>query len=161
MACLFCEFVKKNKSSHLPAKKDSKNKYPFIPIYQNKEVLCFLGRPNNNYLSDLLIIPKKHYKFIEDTPKQTLHKLIETSTSAAKILRKKYGGSNILLNNGNPAEQWVPHVHFHIIPKISKKPSLFNKHVGKNPWKKLSIEEFPKISHQLIKDFKTLKKTKN
>ncbi|MBT3404571.1 HIT family protein [archaeon] len=152
MKCIFCEF-NKNKKFH-----SLKKEYPLIIVYQSKNILAFLSNPNNVGHSDLLIIPKKHFEFIEEIPPKIQNELIRLSSKAAGILRKKYGGSNILLNNGRSAEQWIQHVHFHIIPKISKKATILNKYVGKNPWKNLSVKEFTKISNKLKQDFKTLKK---
>lgn len=154
MRCLFCDFVKNKKSRH------QKKQYSVIPIFETKNVFSFLSPPNNFGDSELLVIPKKHYEFVVEVKKKILHELIDVASSTSEILRKKYTGATILLNDGHSAEQWIPHVHFHVIPKIPKKQTFYDKNVGKNPWKNLSVKEFIEISYQLKQDFKTLKKVK-
>ncbi len=143
MKCLFCDFVSGKRKTHITEWNFLKKEYPFITIHETKSVLCFLSHPNLLGNSEILVIPKKHIEFIEDAPAKLLSELIKVSSKIAGVLRKKYSGSNILLNNGKNAQQYVPHVHFHIIPK--------NKH-KKNPWKRLNRKQFEKLSLGLRKE---------
>jgi len=143
MKCLFCDFVSGKRKTHIKSWNFLKKEYPFIKILETKLVICFLSHPNLSGHSEILVIPKQHIEFIEDAPKNILNELIKISAKIAGILRKKYSGSNILLNNGKNGHQYIPHVHFHIIPK--------NKH-KKNPWKRLNQGQFKKLSLNLKKE---------
>jgi diadenosine tetraphosphate (Ap4A) HIT family hydrolase len=145
--CIFCQFINKKEINH-----KEKTNYPLIPIYQGKEIFSFLSIPDQNKETHLLIIPKEHYEFIEEVPKKILSELITKTSKWTGILRKKYGGCHILLNNGFSAEQYIKHVHFHLIPK-NKDKSI--------PWKNLSEKKFIKISNELKNISKPLKTKKN
>jgi len=65
----------------------------------------------------LLVIPKKHFTYIEDLPKNILHELADHAALISKVLRKTHQGCNILINDGASAGQHIMHVHFHVIPR--------------------------------------------
>lgn len=140
MACIFCGFIEEKIKEHLSG-------YTFLKVYENKKIFVFLGSPEKEVGSadnDLLIIPKKHYEFIEEVPADILCELNRACAFSAGFLRKKYGGAKILLNNGASADQYIKHTHFHIIPK---------KKGGESVWVNLTIEEFREISNWLEKEF--------
>ncbi|MDP1728751.1 MAG: HIT family protein [archaeon] len=139
MECLFCDFINKKRTSH-------GNGLPFLPIYEDKNILIFLTDTHNeNQTHHLLVIPKKHIESIENIPLKLRNKLLEKVIDSTKILKKIYGGAHILLNDGELADQCIPHVHFHIIPKIIEK---------KNPWKNMGEAKFREITNKLKKEFK-------
>ncbi|MCK5149435.1 HIT family protein [Candidatus Pacearchaeota archaeon] len=141
MKCIFCEFISGKSENH-----QWKKQYPLIPIFKTKKIYSFLSNPDYNGETHLLIIPKKHYEFLEQVPKKLLNELMSEITYAAGILRKKYGACHVLLNNGEGADQYIPHVHFHIIPKNKNKKII---------WKNLDLKQFKKISENLKKEFKS------
>ncbi len=95
----------------------------------------------------ILIIPKIHYNYIEDIPKNILHEIIEHVTKLVKVIRKEHKGCNILLNDGRSAGQTIFHTHFHIIPR--KKNDHIN--IESYKTKEMSITNFIKL-HQKIKN---------
>jgi diadenosine tetraphosphate (Ap4A) HIT family hydrolase len=141
--CLFCDFILEKEKNHM-------NGFPFIKIQETDDILVFLAAPEKcaaSTESDILVIPKQHFEFIEDVPKPIQDELIQKSSEIAGILRKKDGSSKILLNNGSFANQYIPHVHFHIIPiNKEKQHALTN----------LSLEEHNNIS-TLFKELLTFK----
>lgn len=142
--CLFCDFITGKINNHL-------NGFPFLKILETSKILVFLGIPENcaeSKKSDILIIPKQHFEFIEDMPKEILSDLINEVSNMAEILREKYGSCKIFLNNGSSAGQYIPHVHFHLAPINDKKEHVFQK---------LNLEEFKAISFQ-IKELLSFKK---
>lgn len=139
MDCTFCNFINKKKKWHDDYAKHG-IEYPLIPVFENNEVFAFLSVPDFNKQTDLLILPKKHYEFIEEIPEKLHHEMFPIVAKMAGIVRKNYGDCHIVLNNGINAEQYAPHVHFHIIPKNPKKLPL---------WHNLSIEEFKRLSSKL------------
>jgi len=142
MECLFCDFLK--------IKKNHLNNFPFLPIFETEESISFLSIPTEKQPSHIIVIPKNHYEFIEGLPKHTLYDLILHVTLASKIVKKFYGACRIQLNNGLGAEQYIPHVHFHVFSMKNKKevplPSL----------KEFNLENFKKTTEMLKKEFKKL-----
>ena len=147
MDCTFCNFISKKKKWHDDYPKHGKD-YPLIPVFENNEVFAFLSFPNFNKQIDLLVLPKKHYEFIEEIPEKLHHKMFPIVEKMAGIVRKNHGDCHILLNNGINAEQYAPHVHFHVIPKNSKKKII---------WHDLSLNQFEKLSKELILLFQQLR----
>jgi histidine triad (HIT) family protein len=97
--CIFCKII----TGELPSNK----------VYETDSVLAFLDIAPVN-AGHTLVVPKAHYEFIEDvTPAdavQTIGAAIKSGLGVA--------GYNIGLNNGRVAGQLVPHVHFHIMPRL-------------------------------------------
>ena len=121
----------------------NKEEYPLISIFETDKIYSFLNPPDNHGETHLLIIPKKHYEFLEQIPRELLNELILNVTIIVGAIRKKHGACHILLNNGKGANQYIPHVHFHIIPKDKNKNII---------WKNLSLKQFKEISNELRKE---------
>lgn len=91
---------------------------PCHKIYEDDKVLAFL---DINPLSPghTLVVPKE--------PAETMDSLSDDSAAAlgrvlprlcrAVVAATGVRDYNVLENNGSPAHQAIPHVHFHIIPK--------------------------------------------
>jgi len=109
--CIFCDFVNGKWKKH-------RNKFVFEILHETEHTISFhsidFPSPKKEHV---LIIPKKHYKDLEDCPKKTLHELIEHVSLISKALRLENDGTNILLNDGIIAEQSVMHTHFHVVPR--------------------------------------------
>ena len=98
---------------------------PCHRIYENDYVLAFLDIAPLS-IGHTLVIPKE--------PVASLHELSAEGGAALGIALIKISSAivkatgisnyNILQNNGAEANQAVPHVHFHIIPKPNKKEGL-------------------------------------
>ena len=102
--CIFCKIV----SGEIPADK----------IYEDESLLAFLDIAPVNP-GHVLVIPKKHYENIEETPEEVLCWLIKKVKEVGLAVKNGLGvsGYNIVQNNGSVAGQVVPHLHFHIIPR--------------------------------------------
>jgi len=147
MKCIFCDFASSKTNKH-------KNKYPFIKLHQTKHTFSFLSIDFIAHEDGHIIVtPNKHFKYFEELPKNILHDLSEHLSLAIRVTRKNHDGCNILLNDGKFAEQTVPHVHFHVIPR-DKKDKI---HI--EPWKRksLSLAKFKQLSSNLKKEFKRTK----
>lgn len=103
--CIFCKIV----AGTLPSHK----------IYENDKVLVFLDiapvHPGH-----ILVIPKEHFANLEEIPSDLLGDVIKVVKKIGLALKKGmgYDGYNIQENNDPIAGQIVPHIHFHIIPRI-------------------------------------------
>lgn len=109
MDCIFCKIVE--------------GKIPSLKIYEDDVILAFLDiNPDSN--GHTLIIPKKHYKDINDIDEKTLCHIYSKAKDIMKLLKEKLNadGFSLLQNNGSVQE--VKHYHLHIKPYYNNKPSI-------------------------------------
>lgn len=147
MVCDFCNFITGKMKTH-------RNGYPLTILHKTKHTFSFMAIdfPASED-GHLVVAPKKHFENFEELPKRVLHDLSEHLALAARITRRQHEGCNILLNNGRAAEQKVPHVHFHIIPR-DKGDRI---HIESWKRKNLGLEKFKLISQQLRRSFTAAK----
>ena len=103
--CLFCKIV----SGEIPCSK----------VYEDDESLAFLDiAPVHK--GHILVIPKKHYANLEEIPGGELQSLILIVKKCGLMLKEKLAcaGYNVSENNDPVAGQEIPHLHFHLIPRL-------------------------------------------
>ncbi|MEK7140349.1 MAG: HIT family protein, partial [Patescibacteria group bacterium] len=104
--CAFCKII----SGELPSSK----------IYENSEVLAFLDiNPVN--IGHSLVVPKKHFDNIYETPADVLANMITVAKIVSKAIKTKMKaeGINVTMNNDSMAGQVIFHSHMHIIPRFT------------------------------------------
>ncbi len=102
--CIFCKIV----VGEVPSEK----------VYEDDDTLAFLDiSPITK--GHVLVITKKHYKDLLETPSSDLEKCILTIKKIAPklLIALEADGFNIGLNNGEASGQVIKHIHFHIIPR--------------------------------------------
>ena len=104
--CIFCKIVAKE--------------IPATVIYEDDDVLVFMDI-GPIIKGHALVISKKHYDPIIDTPDEIVAKLHLTAKRIAQAQMNGLGadGVNIMQNNGAAAGQEVPHIHVHVIPRYN------------------------------------------
>lgn len=106
MDCLFCKIV----NGDIPCKK----------VYENDKVLSFM---DINPMSEghLLVIPKHHGVTIDELPEEDFLAVMSAVKKIAGAVKEGLNpdGMNILQLNGEAANQVVPHLHVHIVPRWS------------------------------------------
>ena len=92
---------------------------PSFKVYEDDLVLAYLDI-NPFAEGHTLVIPKAHATGLLDTPAETLKEVVVRVQKVAARLKEALpcDGFNILQNNGPAAGQTVPHVHFHIVPRV-------------------------------------------
>ncbi|KZS46455.1 hypothetical protein AWU65_11280 [Paenibacillus glucanolyticus] len=103
--CIFCKIVKKGEAN-------------YWKVCENESVYAFLDiNPVNEYHT--LIIPKRHYEDIFDTPEDELIKVMSVVKKITMLYNTKLGIKNVqIINSSGPeAQQDVFHTHFHIVPR--------------------------------------------
>ena len=76
----------------------------------------------------VLIIPKSHKKYLRELTQTEQSRLFELGSiimDAVSLAGFGKGDSNLLLNDGKQANQTIPHIHLHVIPR-SKNDFLKN-----------------------------------
>ena len=104
--CIFCSIINGELTS--------------VKIYEDSLYVAFLDKyPINT--GHTLVLPKKHHEDIFTMDNQEIGKLFSTVSFLAKGIVKALDatGLNIGQNNGKAANQIVPHVHVHIIPRYN------------------------------------------
>lgn len=101
MDCIFCKIIN--------------GEIPSYKVYEDDIVVSFLDI-NPMSIGHTLIIPKKHYKDLEDIDDETLNHIMKISKILKKKLEEKLNcdGLTIIQNNGDVQE--VKHYHLHLKP---------------------------------------------
>jgi histidine triad (HIT) family protein len=104
--CVFCKIAR----GEIPAAK----------VFEDNEVLAFMDI-NPVAKGHTLVIPKAHHDPITNTPPKILRKMITIvqRIARAQVEALSADGINISQANGVAAGQIVPHLHFHIIPRVA------------------------------------------
>lgn len=102
--CIFCKIAQKE--------------IPATVLYEDEDVLVFMDI-GPIVKGHLLVISKKHYDPVTETPDDLLAKLHITAKRMAQTQLNALGadGVNIMQNNGKASGQEVPHIHIHVIPR--------------------------------------------
>jgi histidine triad (HIT) family protein len=103
--CIFCKIARKEAPASI--------------VYEDTDVMVFVDiRPVSE--GHTLIIPKKHYVDIYDTPDQllaALHVIVKKIAVAIKKVTNA-DGISIVQQNGKAAGQDIFHIHVHVIPRF-------------------------------------------
>ena len=100
MSCIFCNIVSKK----APAKIE----------YEDEDTIVFHDiHPAAR--THLLVVPKKHYETLMDTPPEVLPKLFEVVQKVAKKLGIDKSGFRTIINNGRGGGQIIFHLHIHLL----------------------------------------------
>lgn len=114
MDCLFCNIINKKQDAHVIFEDDSHiaimDKYPIQKGHS-------------------LVIPKTHHEKIIDMTNDEVGALFSRVPSVARGIIAATGadGFNLGQNNGRSANQIIPHVHVHIIPRYQKVGNLWTR----------------------------------
>lgn len=106
MNCVFCAIADGQLPAHI--------------IHEDEHFLVLLDifplRPTH-----VLIVARGHAPFLADLPSPPREALLALADRVAKTLYREPGvlGINLLLNDGPVANQHVPHLHLHLIPRRS------------------------------------------
>ncbi len=103
--CIFCQII----AGDTPAYK----------IRETDKALAFLDiKPVHP--GHILVIPKQHAATVEDLSAADFQAVTDLVQAMGGAIKNKLGyqGYNIMLNNGPVAGQEVPHLHFHVIPRV-------------------------------------------
>ncbi len=102
--CIFCKIARKE--------------LPSVVVYEDDTMLAFLDiNPVN--IGHTLIIPKKHFENLYDTPEDLMAEMMKVIKSLGTAIKEAVhaDGINIEMNNEKPAGQVILHTHMHIVPR--------------------------------------------
>jgi histidine triad (HIT) family protein len=104
--CIFCDIITK--------------KLPHVDVHEDDNFLVLMDKYPIS-LGHTLIIPKSHYDNLLLMPQKEVGRLysLVPIVAGAVISATNADGFNVGQNNGKAANQIVPHVHVHIIPRFN------------------------------------------
>jgi histidine triad (HIT) family protein len=95
----------------------AKKEIPVEFIFENDNFFAILDQ-NQDIKGNSLIISKKHYTNLMDMPSTLGREMMDAVKEVGQIiLKKKYEGFNVLVNNFSAADQIVMHAHIHVLPR--------------------------------------------
>jgi len=137
MDCIFCKIIE--------------GEIPSSRVYEDDNFIAFLDI-NPVHKGHVLIVPKRHFVNVFDTPGDVGALFYSVIVKIAKAVRNAVGcdGVNIVQNNEAAAGQEIFHSHVHIIPRF-KKDGLKG-HPQKEKYSDFGeMADFAeKISHEII-----------
>lgn len=104
MDCVFCAIINKTVSSYV--------------IYEDEAHIAFLDKYPIS-VGHTLVLPKKHFARVNDLSQKEFCALYARVHALNRLITEKLGAtaSHISINDGAAANQLIPHVHVHIIPR--------------------------------------------
>ena len=104
---------------------------PSFKVYEDELVLAYLDI-NPFSKGHVLVIPKCHSQGLLDSGDETLAAVIVRVKRVAAHVKEILGcdGFHVLQNNGEAAGQTVRHLHFHIVPRWTGDPIVFENRAG-------------------------------
>jgi histidine triad (HIT) family protein len=98
--CIFCKIIA--------------GKIPCAKVFEDSETLAFLdiGPINKGHV---LVIPKKHYRWVWDIEEKEAEKLMPKLQRIGKAVQKATKADFVVLS---VAGNEVPHAHIHLIPRF-------------------------------------------
>ena len=104
MDCIFCKIV----SGEIPS----------VKVYEDDRVFAFMDiNPIND--GHVLVIPKAHAATIDEIAEVDFLAVMSATHKLAAAVKEALNpeGINLLQLNGKAANQVVPHLHVHIVPR--------------------------------------------
>ena len=94
---------------------------PVHMVYEDEWVACFLDHDPFGE-GHVLILPKAHYRFIDDMDDTTALAMLKASQLMSRVIRELYApfGITQAQNGGGPDE--LSHFHLHLVPRAEGQP---------------------------------------
>ncbi len=104
--CVFCKIVGK--------------KLPAYIVFEDENSMAFLDI-GPLFKGDCLVIPKKHYETVMDTPDEIVRELFSNVKLVSTAVQKALKCDGILILVNNKVGQEIPHLHVHVTPRMKNK----------------------------------------
>jgi histidine triad (HIT) family protein len=128
--CVFCDIIQRTAPSYV--------------IYEDDQFMAILDRyPISK--GHTLVLPKKHFQRVQDLSQREFCALYARVHALNALITSRLGAtaSHISINDGAAANQLIPHVHVHIIPRSE------NDSAGFTARKLIPAEEMDQIRSKL------------
>jgi len=105
--CVFCKIIA--------------GEIPSYRVYEDETTLAFLDiNPTNP--GHTLVVPKRHLVNIEEADEKILSRAMRVVKKVGASLKDNLAvpGYNVQVNNDPTAGRIVPHLHFHVVPRLAE-----------------------------------------
>jgi histidine triad (HIT) family protein len=104
LACVFCDIVSKTTPAYI--------------IYEDQGYVAFLDKYPIS-IGHTLVLPKAHFERVNNMSQREFCALYSRVYALNQLITSTMGAaaSHISINDGAAANQLIPHVHVHIIPR--------------------------------------------
>jgi histidine triad (HIT) family protein len=104
LSCVFCDIVEGTSQSYV--------------IYEDQQFIAILDKYPIS-IGHTLVLPKRHFERVNDLSQKTFCALYARVHALNQLITSKLNvpASHISINDGVAANQLIPHVHVHIIPR--------------------------------------------
>jgi len=104
LACVFCDIVSKTTPAYI--------------IYEDQGYVAFLDKYPIS-IGHTLVLPKAHFERVNNMSQRDFCALYSRVSALNQLIISTMGAaaSHISINDGAAANQLIPHVHVHIIPR--------------------------------------------
>jgi histidine triad (HIT) family protein len=104
LACVFCDIVNKATPAYI--------------LYEDADYIAFLDKYPIS-IGHTLVLPKAHFERVNDLSQRKFCDLYSRVHALNQLITSKLAAtaSHISINDGAAANQLIPHVHVHIIPR--------------------------------------------
>jgi histidine triad (HIT) family protein len=128
--CVFCDIVQRAVPSNV--------------IYEDEEFIAILDKYPIS-IGHTLVMPKKHFGRVQDISQKEFCAMYARVHALNALITSRLGASasHISINDGAAANQLIPHVHVHIIPRSE------NDSAGFTARKLVRAEEMDQIREKL------------
>lgn len=118
---------------------------PFTILLRNELIAALVTREQRG-IGHLLVLPVRHHPTLLEADTDERHALIDTLAWAASAIDAAFERPGIAVwqNNGIPAHQAIPHLHFHIAGTLPEGGTDF----GEVP--ELTVEQTDQIATQIL-----------
>ena len=113
MSCVFCGIVEKV--------------VPAYVIFEDGQYIAFLDKYPIS-IGHTLVLPKSHFERVKDMSQEAFCALYSRVYALNQIITSRLGATaaHISINDGAAANQLIPHLHVHIIPRSHGDSAGFN-----------------------------------
>jgi histidine triad (HIT) family protein len=104
LTCVFCDIISKTTPAYI--------------IYEDEGHIAFLDKYPIS-IGHTLVLPKKHFERVNNMSQREFCALYSRVHALNQLITSKLtaAASHISINDGAAANQLIPHVHVHIIPR--------------------------------------------
>ena len=138
MNCVFCDIVQRTTPSNI--------------IFEDEQFIAILDKYPIS-IGHTLVLPKKHFERVQDLSQKEFCAMYARVHALNALITSRLDAtaSHISINDGAAANQLIPHVHVHIIPRSE------NDNAGFTARKLLRAEEMNQLKKKLeVKELKLI-----
>ena len=113
LTCIFCGIVARSIQAYI--------------IFEDGEHVAFLDKYPTS-IGHTLVLPKPHFERVKDMSEEAFSNLYSRVYVLNRIITSRLSAtaSHISINDGAAANQLIPHLHVHIIPRSYEDSAGFN-----------------------------------